>query len=534
MIIHTRRDILKTGIVLGASTMFPRNVYPNSIDSPNHYSAIHDESNLKSIVNSAVDSAVSAGAQYADARLTHTQDLSYSGMATPRRGEFMGIGVRALYQGYWGFAAGAIWSLEDAASLGTEALENAKVNVLGNPREVDLAPAVLESGTWFTPVEADPFEIAFEEVFDFMSGLRTFISGLKFFNSSRIGVAFTRQKKAFGNSSGQFTLQQLYRTTGIVEFGIKDQKNRTAAASLDTLTPAGMGFEHLRGQQLRSQIEVAHEEAMRDLELEIKPIEPGRYTTLIDQLGVASAVNETIGVATQIDRAMGYEANAGGTSYIVDPQEMLGTFKIGNSSLNISCDRSEPGSVGRVKWDDEGVNPRKFDLVKDGILINMQTNREGAGWIKSHYQSSNQEFSSGGCAYAQDAIDSPLVQSADLTLRSGSEPNDLDSMRKEIDKGMELKAPTFDMDFQQITGLAIGSIYEVKGGKRTARLVKGGILFRTPELWSNLIQLGGSSSSKRFGMMTKKGEPEQSSYHSIYSPPAAFKEMTFIDISRKA
>ncbi len=534
--IYTRRSVLKGSgnTILGVVAARPAMaLLDNRWEPP---PPIQDD-RLKRLIQTAVDAAVNAGALYADARLTFTQEFVPS-VTSPNRSETMGVGVRALVNGYWGFASSPLWNSAESARLGHSAVDQAKANGygFGKSRRVELAP-VLEptSGDWIMPVKDDPFEMSLEEISDYFEGLSRFIRRLKLYQSSQILCHFMRQDKAFGSSLGQFTTQRIYRASGSVGVGIRNNEGRSTGFGLDCLSPAGLGFEHFRGQPLREYIVREHEEAMRDLDLPMVPSDVGRHMVLINQRGMGTLLSQTIGVATEIDRAMGFEANAGGTSYINAPDEMLNTLQVGSSQINITADRSAHGSVGRVRWDDEGIEPTHFTVVKNGILMNMQTNREGAGWIKSHYGNGRTQFSSFGCAYAPDAIDHPLVHSADLTLEpDAAVADDLDILRTGIEKGIELKSPDIDMDFQQISGLGSGRAYELRRGKRTAIMADIGVLFRTPELWKSIVQLGGKSDLRRFGMRSLKGEPRQEGYHDVLTPSAVVKEMTVIDIKRKA
>jgi TldD protein len=536
---YTRRTMLRqsaralaVGTFLQSDSLSP--LIPIPYLSPRSLLPILDEVQ-RQLIQTAVDAAMRAGATYADARLTFTQEL----IATrniPDRSEVIAFGVRALVNGYWGFASSPVWNNDEAARLGTTAAAQARANVLGRPREVELAPLEHpQSGSWVMPVKDDPFTMAYEEIWDFVSGLKSFIGRLKDIKFSNVGLRFIRQDKSFGSSLGQYTTQRLYQTSGGVTFSVEDIEGRTAGTVLDYLTPAGLGFEYAREQPLRDAIVRAHEELLRELTLPKIPVDVGRYPTLINPVGMASIMSESIGAATQVDRAFGYEANAGGTSYITDPTTMLGTLKVGNSLVTITGNRARPGSVGRVQWDDEGVKPSEFTLIREGILTNMQTSREGAGWIKAHYTASGQPFRSFGCVSAPTAIDPPLIHSADLTLAPGSNATDtLETLRSSLDQGVEFVWPHVTFDSQQATGFGLGKAYQIKGGKRVALLSGTGMIFRTPELWNNVVMLGGSQSVRHFGLQLTKGEPAQESFHEVATPPVLIKDMNIIDITRKA
>ena len=109
-----------------------------------------------------------------------------------------------------------------------------------------------------------------------------------------------------------------------------------------------------------------------------------------------------------------------------------------------------------------------------------------------------------------------------------------DALVAKIGKGIAVKFMGVETDFQNLNGLGIGRVYEVKNGKRVARIAGAGLLFRGPELWRGLLALGGSESLRRFGWDASKGEPAQQTYHSVTAPPAAFKQLTFVDSTRKA
>jgi TldD protein len=263
-------------------------------------------------------------------------------------------------------------------------------------------------------------------------------------------------------------------------------------------------------------------------------VDVGRYDAVLDARTMASLVDETLGRATELDRALGYEANAGGTSYLNDPFGMLGSYQAGASALTLTAERSEAGGVATVKWDDEGVAPDAFTLVKEGVLGDFQTTRESAGWLKDVYAKRGTPLRSHGCAGAPSAVYASLQQAPNLTLAPGHEAKDFDALVSGIAKGIAIKGAGLDMDFQHASGLGMGQVYEIKGGKRVARIGSAGFLFRATELWRALEAVGGEASLRRYGVMTAKGEPAEQSYHSVTAAPAVVKDLTLVDPMRKA
>lgn len=531
VIMQTRRNIIRNGglITVGAMASRPATLLASSAPLfPNGYP------DRNGIISAAVESALAAGASYADARLSHKESLIALKYA-PGRTENMAFGVRALYRGYWGFAASSIWSVEEGARLGAAAVEQAKASVLGRERVTDLAPlSNVTNGHWETPVKQDPFKIDPDEILDFNWGLMAFIRSLENMGNIRTMFSFERNNKAFGSSSNQFVTQTLYSASGAIEFDVRDKDTQASIlVPVEELSPAGQGYEYFRDRPIRDYIRTVHEEALADLKLPVKPIDVGRYNILVDQSGIANLLSKSVGSATEVDRVFGFEANSGGTSYINEPEVMLGTLKIGSPLMNVLADRSQSGSIGRVRWDDEGVEPTKQNIVKDGILTDLQTNREGASWITDYYKKSGLELKSSGSASAPTALDVPRVHKSDLHLLPAQDNVSRDSLRESLGDGIEFRVPNVSMDFQQVTGMIRGKAYEIKNGKRAARFIDAGVLFRTSEIWNNMYGIGGHDSVRYYGIVSTKGQPPQDVASGVYAPPAIFKEMTLIDVKRK-
>lgn len=529
----TRRDLLKAGVLVAAATTVPRPLLADIGAEPEPVPPI-DDPRLKALVARALDAARTAGGTYADVRLTYTrersQDSRFGHLA-----EELAVGVRALVNGYWGFASGPVWSPDEMARLGREAVHQAKASALGKSREVDLAPApAVREGHWRMPVEIDPFELHPSEMMDRLSAMRLVVHySSPGFTVRANSAVFVRQEKAFGSTTGSYCTQRLYRSRG--RFSVHAGKaGRIADGSLDLLTPAGIGWELYREQPLKEAIRQLIEELEEDLAFPVKPVDVGRYDTVLDAHSVANLLDGTLGRATELDRALGYEANAGGTSYLDDPFAMLGTYQAGAPLLTVTGNRSEPGGCATVQWDDEGIAPDAFPLVQDGVLVDFQTTRESAGWLKESYAKASKPFRSHGCAAAPTGLFAPLQHPPNLVVTPGREAHDFDALVSGVASGIAVKGATLDMDFQGSSGLGTGRVYEIKNGKRVAALNTAGFLFRATDLWKGLLALGGAASQRRYGMLTKKGEPPQEHYHSVTAVPAVFKQLTVIDVMRKA
>lgn len=533
-----RRRLIQSGIILGGAAVLPRSLYaiPGGHSQP--APPIQDE-RLKELTSAAINAATDAGADYCDVRLTHTvaYQLWAFGVGPTNDLEQLSIGIRTLSGGYWGFASGSVWSREDAARLGRDAVSFAKANIDGESSEIALAPSGKDmTGHWETPVEQNPFLISRDEIFDYMYGLEQFTReyGKKHLKDygplfwKNFMVHFESQNKVFSSSDGHYLTQTNIWTEAEITLEIK-----RIAQRLRGVSKAGKGFEHLRNDTIRDRIVAQMEQLKEDSKLPFKPVDVGRYNVVFDAVTAAQLLSQTIGTATEADRVLGFEANAGGTSYIDLSESAPNQLQLGNSLLNVTADRTLAGGAATARWDDEGIETQRFPVIDQGMLKNLQTSRESAAIIVEVTGGGNSNSQSLGCAVAQDASHAPLNFSSNLVLETGSSTLSTDDLIREMDDGVFIETGKVETDFQKATGLVHGKAFEIRNGKKTAVMPIGGVLFRTTELWKSLEGTGGPSSVEALGLTTTKGQPGQNAVHTAVSPPILCKEMSVIDVMRK-
>src|SRR5581483_4998956 len=394
-----RRTFLRSGSAAAtALAILPSRLRAQFGARPEPIASIQDP-RLEDLTARALDAARAAGAVYADVRLSVTRVRRFL-IDRVDDGEAMGVGVRVWVDGYWGFASGPVWTPDEMARLGREAAHQAKVNATGDSRDMPLAPATVVRGHWTMPVSEDPFMISPYEIQDHLASLQLWIGRVLNLEVPANNLEARAQDKVFASTLGSYCTQRQYLTTGNLVCGLKRLPNGQAPEFvLDCLSSAGLGFElytadHLprvRDASLRDEVRRQFEETKEDYSLPIKPVNVGRYDTAFDAMTMTHLLDQTIGRATELDRALGFEANAGGTSSLSDPRGMLGHYQVGASLLTVTGNRSDPGGASTVKWDDERVEPDAMTLVKDGVLSDFQTLRETAGWLNAR---------SHGCAYA--------------------------------------------------------------------------------------------------------------------------------------
>jgi TldD protein len=304
------------------------------------------------------------------------------------------------------------------------------------------------------------------------------------------------------------------------------------------LVHAGKGWEMLADAKLLEQLPGMLDELEAKRPLPFRPVEVGRMTIVCDAATTAGLLDVTLGRATEVDRALGYEANASGTSYLgPDPLTMLGTA-VANPMITVTANRSLPGGLATVKWDAEGVTPDDFPLVRDGTLVDYQTTREQAAWLAPWYQKAGTPAKSHGCANAGDASYLTMQMTPNLALAPASAASTqagYEELLAGITNGIALEGSTTTTDFQCRTGkISGGAIYQIRQGKRVAQLVNAGVLFDTAGLWKNVAAIGGPASVLHVPLRQTKGEPSQSTMHTVSSVPMVVNEMGVFDVMRKA
>lgn len=489
----------------------------------------------------AIDAARAAGASYADARLTDTQTDSYYNGKPVENGQDLGIGVRVLVDGVWGFQSSAVWTPDEAARLARQAVAQAKAtakaNAGGTPHHVELGPPPpTVKGTWVMPVKVDPFTVSLGEKIDYTNYVLEHAANYTIDAAvSYLWIEMSRQIKTFASIDGSAWSQTTYVSEGQLGAGYRDnfvQRLRPGGMYYDAWTPAGKGWEMFADAPLSEDLPRLFDEAEQTRHT--VPVEADRYEAVFSAHAMAALLDGTVGAATELDRALGYEANADGTSYLNEPLEMLGTLSIGSPILNITGNRSLPGGAATVQWDDESVVPRDFHLVKDGTLVDFQTTREQASWLAPYYKKTGQVPASHGCAGSVSALTLTMQQTPNLQLMPSATETSFETLVASVKKGVAVITMEPNMDQQQLNGLGYGKIRKIVNGKLGPYLDGAGVLFHAPEIWKNVNALGGTKEARWFGYRRWKGQPIQRMTHSVGAVPARIHDVDIIDIMRQA
>jgi TldD protein len=507
----------------------------------------------KALAVKAVDAARSAGAQFADARLTRTVTQTVildtgKGGLTVLDDEVFSAGVRVLVNGSWGFASSPYWIPSEMTALVTSAVTQAATYARRMSRKVEWMSIPPVTGDWVPPEILDPLTVAMEEKNDFLRAIQALLPdlfGTEFSRWKDEGVTlddggrfeFTRQERIIASTEGSLFSQTQFRTNGAYLVDGRSTIRIPLSGMLGTMH--GAGWEIYQQAKILDQYQPLGDQIKELLSLPVKPLDIGKYDIVCDGRTMASFIGRLLGPATDLARSMGYEANARGSTFLgPDPLKFLGTYQVGSPAVTVTADRSLPGGLATVKWDDEGVIPEEVPLIKNGILNDYQTTREQAPWLAPWYQKSGRPIRSHGYAGAESAK-FPIIQyRPNLTLEPASDNVTMNDLIAQIKKGIAIYQWSTSGDFQVKNGFMeppFGSwACEIVNGKLSARLIGGSALFTTPEFLKNIVAVGGANSQDMVGMRDHAGQPSQRMFYSVRAVPALVRNVTIIDPNRKA
>ncbi len=526
-----RRDFLKSSAAAALTAAGSRAALGGLVIPTGTPPASGTDAFIEDLAMEALNAARDAGASYADVRIGRyrrqfvaTRERQVTGV---NDSESYGIGVRALVNGSWGFAATSALTLEGAQTAAREAARLARAARTTQKRPVELAPVTPVKGTWRTPVARDPVDVPIEEKVALLLAANEAalkVPKVRFVNS---GMQLLREEKTLATSEGTLVTQTFVR--------VGPQFTATAIGDGDfqsyteELAPRGPGWEYMESLNMPGNAErwasIAAEK------LSAKSVEVGRYDLILDPTNLWLTIHESIGHPTELDRAMGYEANYAGTSFIAPPDKMIGKLKYGPEFMNIQADRTQEGSLARVAWDDEGVPAERWLIVDKGIFKDYQTTREQAAWISKLTGVTR----SHGCSFADSWSSVQFQRMPNISLLAGERDYTIDDIIAATDRGIVVKnRGSWSLDHQRYNFQFSGQVfYEVRGGKVTGMLKDVAYQSRTPEFWNSMDMIGGQRSYWLGGSFGDgKGEPGQSNSVSHGCVPARFKAVNIVNTGR--
>ena len=452
----------------------------------------------KRLADAALNAAKSAGASYADVRIgrslnqyVFTREKQVQNIVST---ESYGVGIRVLVNGCWGFASTSIVTEASLAATARLAAEIAKADAKVQKEPVQLAA---QQGygevSWQTPIEQSAFVVPVKQKADLLlaANAAALDAGASYINSALFQV---NEQKYFASTDGSYIDQDVHRlwpTFNVTAVDTKSGKFRSREA---LSAPVGLGYEYLTpnaaeqvrgpqgtdtvGYKLRYDIlaDAALAGKQAKAKLGMKSVTPGKYDLVLDPGHLGLTIHESVGHPTELDRVLGYEANYAGTSFATLEWKAKG-LPYGSKQVNIVADKLQPGSVGNVGYDDEGVKTKQWDIIKEGKLVDYQKIRDQAHIVGQQH--------SDGCCYAQSWEDVQFQRMANISLKPGTAQMTPDEMVKGVEKGIYIAgAGSFSIDQQRYNFQFGGQLFfAIENGKITEPLEDVAYQSNTQEFW---------------------------------------------------
>ena len=545
-----RRNFLELSALGFGGLMLPSIPVFGDIVSPERLLETVDTALKKKLADVALNTAKSKGASYADVRIgrylqqyVFTREKQVQNIVNA---ESYGVGVRVLANGTWGFAATSDVSDKGIAKAAEQAVAIAKANSKLQKEPVKLAPVKgYGEVSWRTPIEKNAFEVPVGEKADLLlaANAKAMENGANFVNSALFQV---NEQKYFASTEGSYIDQDIHRiwpnfTVTAVDKASGKFKTREALSA-----PMGMGYEYMipkasekiKGPEgtglmgYRYAYDMLEDAALAAKQakekLTAKSVMAGKYDLVLDPNHLGLTIHESVGHPLELDRVLGYEANYAGTSFATLDKWKSKNFKYGSDKVNIFADKTQPGSLGYVGWDDEGVKTKKWDLIKDGILVNYQAIRDQAHIIN--------EPESHGCCYADSWSSVQFQRMPNVSLAPGKEKMNVDQLISGVDKGIYIAGRgSYSIDQQRYNFQFGGTTFhEIKNGKIVGPLEDVAYQSNTQEFWNSCAGSCDESDYRLFGsFFDGKGQPSQVSAVSHGSAHTRFNGVNVINTARK-
>lgn len=486
--------------------------------------AATDDARRAETAEVALQRAAALGASYADIRINRYRRESIATrerqVQNVSRSASYGLGVRVLVNGAWGFAATNQVEPTAARAAAEQAVAIARANAILATRKVVLADAETAVDTWTSAFKRDPFEVPLDAKISFLMKLNETalaVPGVSFVNSQ---ILFVDEQKYFASSEGSRVSQRLVRTYPQFSTTAADKSTGDFQTRAVVDRAQLVGYEYVEDYPWLRDAERAGHEVVE--KLKARPVAAGRYDIVVDPSQLFLAIHESVGHSTELDRALGWEANMAGTSFI-KPDD-AGKLRFGNKIVNLVADRTQPGGLATTGYDDEGVKSERWHIVRDGLFVDWQTTRELApliGQKRSH-----------GCLHADSWASVPFPRMPNVSLQPAETEVTLDDLFSDIKRGLFVEGRGVSSIDQQRYNFQFGGavIREIRDGKLGAMVKDAAYQSRTPDFWASCDGVGGPATYRLWGTSADgKGEPGQTNAVSHGCPPARFRNITVLN-----
>jgi TldD protein len=481
---------------------------------------------LRDLADAALAQARALGAQHADFRAERIRGqqirLSDGTLQTLFDADDVGLAVRVVVDGTWGFASGVDLTTDEAAYAARQAVEVAKVAAAMNTEPIELAP---EPGygdvTWVSAYHTDPFSVSVADKVALLTQWSTDLLGHPAVSHADASLRQVRECKFYSDGATTATQQRVRLHPGLTAVAVTDDGRFDTMRTL--APPAGRGYEYLTGTGWDFDAELAELPDLLAAKLAAPSVRAGRYDLVIDPSNLWLTIHESIGHATELDRALGYEAAYAGTSFATP--DKLGSLQYGSAVMHVTGDRTAEHGLATIGYDDEGVAGQSWDLIRDGVLAGYQLDRRMAQ--RSGFGRSN------GCAFSDGPNHIPLQRMANVSLQPAPAggPSTEDLISRVQDGIYVLGDKSWSIDMQRYNFQFTGQrFFAIKSGRLAGQLRDVAYQATTTDFWGAMEAVGGPQTYVLGGAFNcGKGQPGQIAPVSHGCPAALFRGIRILN-----
>jgi TldD protein len=472
------------------------------------------------------------GVDHADFRLERlrSQDLSLRDAALQGAtdNEQLGFAVRVILDGTWGFASTDVLTSEAAVRTAEEAVHVAQVSRAMNSERIALADEPVHAGqTWVSSYQHDPFTVPLAEKVALLQGWSRDLLAHPTVDHVSAALLQVFENKFYADSAGTTTTQQRVRLHPVLEAYAVDETSGRFDSMRTIAPPVGRGWEYLTGTGWDWDAELAQLPDLLGEKLVAPSVEPGTYDLVVDPSNLWLTIHESIGHATELDRALGYEANYAGTSFATLDQ--LGSLQYGSPALNVTGDRTVEHGLATIGYDDEGTQTQTWDLVRDGVLVGYQLDRRMAPMLGLDR--------SNGCAFADSPGHIPIQRMANVSLQPARQERSTDDLIGDVERGIYVVGDrSWSIDMQRYNFQFTGQrFYRVENGRITGQLRDVAYQATTTEFWGAMEAVGGPGTWVLGGAFNcGKAQPGQVAPVSHGCPSALFRDIRILNTAAES
>jgi TldD protein len=480
------------------------------------------------LADAALSAALAAGASHADLRVhcitTELVQLRDRELETSVVTRELGLAVRVIVDGTWGFASHAELDPAVAAETARRAVRVATTLKALNGEAIELAPEPVYSDvSWVSDYRIDPFDVAAADKIAVLEEYSSRLLASDGVDHVSAALHAVKEQTFYADTLGSSITQQRVRVLPRIEGVAVDAAAGTFDSMRTLAPPTARGWEAVAGNEWWDwATELAQLPSLLSEKVKSPSVTAGPTDLVIDPSNLWLTIHESIGHATEYDRAIGYEAAYAGTSFATP--DKLGVMRYGSSVMNVTADRTVDFGLATIGFDDEGVRAQSWDLVRDGIFVGYQLDRVFAprlGVARSN-----------GCSYADSPHHVPIQRMANVSLQPGAEDLSTADLIARVEDGVYVVGDkSWSIDMQRYNFQFTGQrFFRIRDGQFDGQLRDVAYQATTTDFWGAMEAVGGPSTWRLGGAFNcGKAQPGQVAPVSHGCPSALFRGINVLN-----